>query len=145
MISPRTTTVISLTSQTQPTPARTAFSIVRDTETDPRWGWLGLACETILQYYHFTAHCKDPWLLAIVLMVADSITVDCNCRGIIDGERPYMSGTPCSDCPSNMTICVEDLCCKCSVHTRLQPPSIYHLSMHAVHIYTNLQQLSPLQ
>ena len=28
----------SLASQTQPTR--------RDTESDPRWGWLGLACET---------------------------------------------------------------------------------------------------
>ena len=31
----------SLASQTQPTPARIAFS-----KSDPRWGWLGLACET---------------------------------------------------------------------------------------------------
>ena len=31
----------------QPTPAWIAFSIpVRDTGSDPRWGWLGLACET---------------------------------------------------------------------------------------------------
>ena len=40
----------SLASQTQPTPARIAFSVtsftVRDTESDPRWGWLGLACKT---------------------------------------------------------------------------------------------------
>ena len=41
----------SLASQPQPTPARIAFSITHgegsDTESDPRWGWLGLACETI--------------------------------------------------------------------------------------------------
>ena len=38
---------LSLASQTQPTPARIAFSIpVRDTESDPCWGWFGLACET---------------------------------------------------------------------------------------------------
>ena len=41
---------ISLASQTQlqPTPAPVTFSIthVRDTENDPRWGWLGLVCET---------------------------------------------------------------------------------------------------
>ena len=41
----------SLAGQTQPTPARIAFSITHgegsDTESDPRWGWLGLACETI--------------------------------------------------------------------------------------------------
>ena len=36
----------SLASQTQPTPARIAFPI-RDTASDPRWGWLGLACETM--------------------------------------------------------------------------------------------------
>ena len=37
----------SLVSQTQPTPAWITFSItVRDTESDPCWGWLGLACKT---------------------------------------------------------------------------------------------------
>ena len=36
----------SLASQTQPTPARIAFSIKKVSESDPRWGWLGLACET---------------------------------------------------------------------------------------------------
>ena len=36
----------SLASQTQP--ARIAFSITHDTESDPRWGWLGLACETLI-------------------------------------------------------------------------------------------------
>ena len=41
----------SLASQTQPTLARIAFSITHgegsDAESDPHWGWLGLACETI--------------------------------------------------------------------------------------------------
>ena len=41
----------SLASQTQPTLAWIAFSITHgegsDTESDPHWGWLGLACETI--------------------------------------------------------------------------------------------------
>ena len=37
----------SLTSHTQPTPARIAFSITHgDTESDPCWGWLDMACET---------------------------------------------------------------------------------------------------
>ena len=38
----------SLASQTQPTPARIAFSILKAvcTESDLCWGWLGLACET---------------------------------------------------------------------------------------------------
>ena len=34
-------------SQIQPALARIAFSITHDkTESDPHWGWLGLACET---------------------------------------------------------------------------------------------------
>ena len=37
----------SFASQIQPTPVRIAFSIMHgDTESDPRKGWLGLACET---------------------------------------------------------------------------------------------------
>ena len=37
----------SLASHTQPTPVRIAFSIMHgDTESDPRWGWLDMACET---------------------------------------------------------------------------------------------------
>ena len=40
--------ILSLASQTQPTPARIAFSI---TQSDPRWGWLGLACETTVVLY----------------------------------------------------------------------------------------------
>ena len=37
----------SLASQTQPTPVRIAFSITHsDTESDPCWDWLGMACET---------------------------------------------------------------------------------------------------
>ena len=34
-----------VTRQTQPTPVHIAFTM-RDTESDQRWGWLGLACET---------------------------------------------------------------------------------------------------
>ena len=46
--------VPSLASQTQPTPARIGFSIpTLDTESDPRWGWLGLACKTIF-FENFT-------------------------------------------------------------------------------------------
>ena len=48
----------SLASQTQPTPARIAFSITHgDTESDPRWGWLGLACETRVQGW-----CNVHWM-----------------------------------------------------------------------------------
>ena len=37
----------SLASHTQPTPAWIAFSIMHgDTESDPCWGWLSMACET---------------------------------------------------------------------------------------------------
>ena len=40
----------SLASQTQPTPAWISFSITHgDTESDPRWGWFGLACETSME------------------------------------------------------------------------------------------------
>ena len=38
---------LDLTSQTQPTPARITHGVdMRDTESDPRWDWLGLACKT---------------------------------------------------------------------------------------------------
>ena len=38
---------LSLASHTQPTPVRIAFSITHsDTESNPRWGWLDMACET---------------------------------------------------------------------------------------------------
>ena len=36
----------SLARQTQPTPASADRFPVRGTESDPRWDWLGLACET---------------------------------------------------------------------------------------------------
>ena len=36
----------SLARQTQPTPASADRFPVRDTESDPPWDWLGLACET---------------------------------------------------------------------------------------------------
>ena len=40
----------SLASHTQPTPVRIAFSITHsNTENDPRWGWLGIACETSME------------------------------------------------------------------------------------------------
>ena len=35
---------------------------VRDTESDPRWGWLGLACETIAPTY--TQH-LEPFVVSI--------------------------------------------------------------------------------
>ena len=52
----------SLASQTQPTPARITFSVthgvhMRDTESDPCWGWLGLACKTrIMALLDFFGH-----------------------------------------------------------------------------------------
>ena len=51
LFSNRTGNKASLASQTQPTPVRIAFSIMHgvykhDIESDPCWGWLGLACET---------------------------------------------------------------------------------------------------
>ena len=46
----------SRASQTQPTPARIAFSITHrggsGTESDPRWGWLDLACGLIMDKLH---------------------------------------------------------------------------------------------
>ena len=32
------------------------------------------------------------------------------CRGNIPGERPYLNGTACADCPDDFSACVLDLC-----------------------------------
>ena len=46
--------VIPLVSQARPNqPQRGSLSVSR-TENDPRWGWLGLACETIIPLGHHT-------------------------------------------------------------------------------------------
>ena len=37
-------------------------------------------------------------------------------RGNVPGERPYESGQPCSNCPPDMPVCVNNACCKC--HTK---------------------------
>ena len=42
----------SLASQTQPTPAQIVS--VSHTESDSRWGWLGLACETNVDPEHIS-------------------------------------------------------------------------------------------
>ena len=75
----------SFASQTQPTPAgigfrllRTGVGWVRVTKTYPRWGWLGLACETTLcerlsclqrhlggQYWRTTTIPMWEWLLCL--------------------------------------------------------------------------------
>ena len=51
------------------------------------------------------------------------VVVVCLFRGNNVGERPYESGTPCSNCPSNKPYCDVDLCAEQAPSTEAPSPT----------------------